>query len=58
MSFGKATRLLNRPVPAALRAEAPTTLTEDLVVVFEDLLPSMALAPVVIDVHGVLAIAQ
>lgn len=46
------------PVPPALRTEPTPTLAEYLVVIFEDLLPAMALAPIVIDLNGILAVAQ
>ncbi len=58
MSCGAAVSLLNRPVLAALQTESPPACAEHLVVVFEDLLPALALAPVVIDLDGIVTVAQ
>jgi hypothetical protein len=58
MGFGEAVSLLNRPVRPTLRAVPTPTLTKYLVVVFKDLLPALALAPIVIDLNGILAVAQ
>ncbi|MFZ0179348.1 MAG: hypothetical protein WAL84_05675 [Candidatus Dormiibacterota bacterium] len=43
---------------AALGAVTKATLTHHLVVILKDLLPNLALAPVVVDLNGILAVSK
>jgi hypothetical protein len=49
---------LDRSVLAALRAVTTAALAHDFVVILKDQLPNLAVAPVVVDLNGILAVSQ
>jgi len=58
MSCGEAVSLLDRPVPAALRAEPTTNLAADFGVICNDPLADLTLAPVVVHLRGKRPVAR